>query len=176
MTAFWDKAPCSLVEVDWHFRDAYYLHHQGNDCLDDGGRTHLHETTRCYIPQGCHLHTCQWENLKSHLFTTQQWITRKKTWRSPLHICTAHTLLVAPSTATLLHSNRRHNVMLLHIRWNMLAPLLTNFNVTTRRYIPEDFILATVRTWYLTLLNKSFNYMYLIKMVNETHFTIPYEK
>jgi hypothetical protein len=25
MTAFWDKALCSLVEVDRRFRDAYYL-------------------------------------------------------------------------------------------------------------------------------------------------------
>jgi hypothetical protein len=26
MTAFWDNAPCSLVEVDRRFRDAYCLH------------------------------------------------------------------------------------------------------------------------------------------------------
>jgi hypothetical protein len=31
MIAFWDAAPCSL-EVDRHFRGAYYLNHQ-----DDGG-------------------------------------------------------------------------------------------------------------------------------------------
>jgi hypothetical protein len=30
MTAFWDIAPCSLVEVDRHFRGAYCLHHQGD--------------------------------------------------------------------------------------------------------------------------------------------------
>jgi hypothetical protein len=29
MTAFWDIAPCSLVEVDWCFRGGYYLHRQG---------------------------------------------------------------------------------------------------------------------------------------------------
>jgi hypothetical protein len=29
MTAFWDIAPCSLVEVDRRFRGANYLHHQG---------------------------------------------------------------------------------------------------------------------------------------------------
>jgi len=33
MTAFWDIAPRSLVEVDRRFRDAQCLHHQG-----DGGR------------------------------------------------------------------------------------------------------------------------------------------
>jgi chloride channel 2 len=26
---FWDVAPCSLTEVDWRFRGAYCLHHQG---------------------------------------------------------------------------------------------------------------------------------------------------
>jgi hypothetical protein len=33
MTAFWDVAPLSLVEVDQCFRDAYCLHHQGDDAL-----------------------------------------------------------------------------------------------------------------------------------------------
>jgi hypothetical protein len=32
----WNVAPCSHVEVDQRFRDAYCLHHQ-----DDGGSTHL---------------------------------------------------------------------------------------------------------------------------------------
>jgi hypothetical protein len=31
MTASWDTAPCSLVEVDRRLRGAYYLHHQGDD-------------------------------------------------------------------------------------------------------------------------------------------------
>jgi hypothetical protein len=30
MTAFWDIAPCSLVEVDRRSRDAYCLHHEGD--------------------------------------------------------------------------------------------------------------------------------------------------
>jgi hypothetical protein len=30
MTAFWDIALCSLIEVDWHFRGVYCLHHQGD--------------------------------------------------------------------------------------------------------------------------------------------------
>jgi hypothetical protein len=37
MTAFWDIAPCNLVELDRRFRDVCYLH-QG---LDDGSGTHL---------------------------------------------------------------------------------------------------------------------------------------
>jgi hypothetical protein len=31
VTAFWDTAPRSLVEVYRRFRDAYCLHHQGDD-------------------------------------------------------------------------------------------------------------------------------------------------
>jgi hypothetical protein len=30
MAAFWDTAPCSLVDVDRCFRGAYCSHHQGN--------------------------------------------------------------------------------------------------------------------------------------------------
>jgi hypothetical protein len=42
MTVFWDIVPCSLVDIDRHFRDAYCLHCQGD-----------------------HLYTCCPENLKS---------------------------------------------------------------------------------------------------------------
>jgi hypothetical protein len=37
MTVLGDIAPCSLVEIEWRFRGAYCLHHQGND----GGSKHL---------------------------------------------------------------------------------------------------------------------------------------
>jgi hypothetical protein len=36
MTAFWDIAPCSLVEVDRRFRGQYYLSRP-----DYGGSTHI---------------------------------------------------------------------------------------------------------------------------------------
>jgi hypothetical protein len=36
MTVFWDLAPCSLVETNRRFRDAYCLHHQCG-CPDDWG-------------------------------------------------------------------------------------------------------------------------------------------
>jgi hypothetical protein len=34
MTAVWDIASCSLVEVDRRFRGTYCLHRQGDDCVD----------------------------------------------------------------------------------------------------------------------------------------------
>jgi hypothetical protein len=37
MTAFWDIAPCNVVEIDRHFRGAYCLHHHP----DHGGSTYL---------------------------------------------------------------------------------------------------------------------------------------
>jgi hypothetical protein len=33
MTAFWHIAPFNLVKVDRRFKDAYYLHHQGDLCI-----------------------------------------------------------------------------------------------------------------------------------------------
>jgi hypothetical protein len=33
MAAFWDVAPCSLVDINQSFRDAYCLHHQGDHHL-----------------------------------------------------------------------------------------------------------------------------------------------
>jgi hypothetical protein len=36
-TAFWDIAPCCIVEVDRRLRGAYCLHHHS----DDGGSVHL---------------------------------------------------------------------------------------------------------------------------------------
>jgi hypothetical protein len=50
MTFFWDVAPCSLVDIDRHFRGAYCLYHQGDA-----------------LPEDSHFHTCRRENLKSHL-------------------------------------------------------------------------------------------------------------
>jgi hypothetical protein len=68
MIAFWDIARCSLVVVDQNFRDAYCLHHQG----DEGVRTsetsfYYNETTRRNILEGYHLRAHHRENLKSHI-------------------------------------------------------------------------------------------------------------
>jgi hypothetical protein len=51
MTAFWDIVLCRLVEPLVYFN----------------------ETTRHYIPEGCHLHDHHWKNLKSHkVYTSSQ--------------------------------------------------------------------------------------------------------
>jgi hypothetical protein len=63
MTAFWDIAPCSLG-VDWRFRSADCLHHQG-DCLYSKTSVYS-KTTQHLIPEGSRLHTHCHENLKSH--------------------------------------------------------------------------------------------------------------
>jgi hypothetical protein len=72
MKAFWDIAPCSLVEVDLRFRGAYCLHHQG----DGGGAREtsgcFNEGLRNYIPEECILHTRSSENLISHTVTFDQ--------------------------------------------------------------------------------------------------------
>jgi hypothetical protein len=45
-TAFWDTVPCSLVEVDRHFRGVYRLHYQG----DDGSK---HQRNVCQLLRDC---------------------------------------------------------------------------------------------------------------------------
>jgi hypothetical protein len=71
--AFWDEAPCSLVEIERRFRGAYCLHLQDDECLTmvairtTETSVYSNETTRRYIPEGSNLHTPRrCENLKSH--------------------------------------------------------------------------------------------------------------
>jgi hypothetical protein len=71
MTAFWDIAPCSIVEVDRRFRASYFLHHRFIDLMMEAVCTsetsvNLYEATRHSIPEGCHIHIRRRENLKSH--------------------------------------------------------------------------------------------------------------
>jgi hypothetical protein len=58
ITAFWDIAPCSLVEVDRCFR-------RGTASLIRVS-VYFNKTAWCYIPESCHLHTRYHENLNSH--------------------------------------------------------------------------------------------------------------
>jgi hypothetical protein len=68
-----DTAPCSLVILGPRFRSTYCLHHQDDEyaLIMEAVRTsetsvYFNETTRLFIPEGCHLHTRRLENLKSH--------------------------------------------------------------------------------------------------------------
>jgi hypothetical protein len=53
-----DTALFTLVEADRRFRGAYCLHHQGDETS-----VYFNETTRRYIPQGCHVLTRRRQNL-----------------------------------------------------------------------------------------------------------------
>jgi hypothetical protein len=71
ITAFWDNAPCSLVEVDQCFGGASII--KDIALMMEAVRTletsvHFNETTRRYNPEGCNFYTCHHENLKSHMF------------------------------------------------------------------------------------------------------------
>jgi hypothetical protein len=65
MAAFWDVALSSLIEVDRRLRGTYYLHHQ--EVRTSETSTYFKETTRRYIPEGCHLHTHCRENLRTNI-------------------------------------------------------------------------------------------------------------
>jgi hypothetical protein len=56
MTAFWDVAPCSILELDRRFRCAYCLYHQGDrrESTSDTS-ANFYETTRRNIPEDSHL-------------------------------------------------------------------------------------------------------------------------
>jgi hypothetical protein len=38
MAVLWDVEPCSFVEIDWRFRGAYCLHHQGDEWTGNTSR------------------------------------------------------------------------------------------------------------------------------------------
>jgi hypothetical protein len=74
MRAFWDIAPCSLVEIDRSFRGVYCLYRQCDEVITammqavraSETSVYSNETTRRYVHEGSHLHTRRLENLKSH--------------------------------------------------------------------------------------------------------------
>jgi hypothetical protein len=60
MIVFWDIAQCSLVEIDWRFRGAYSLYHQGA-MIKEAVRTSetlvsWYQTTLYNTPEDSHLH------------------------------------------------------------------------------------------------------------------------
>jgi hypothetical protein len=74
MTALWDIAPCSLVELYRRFVGVNCLHHQGALAME-AARTsetlvYFKETTRRYISEGCHFYTHSRENLKHDILNS----------------------------------------------------------------------------------------------------------
>jgi hypothetical protein len=67
---FWDVAPCSHVEIDQHFRDVHYLHHQGDHRSDDG---------RQYVPLK-HQSTSMWLHGSTSQKTLNFILAAMRTW------------------------------------------------------------------------------------------------
>jgi hypothetical protein len=67
-TAFWDVAPCSVVEADKRFRGVIALMMEAVQICEMS--VYFHETTQHYIPESCCLHTRRRENLRSHLYSS----------------------------------------------------------------------------------------------------------
>jgi hypothetical protein len=63
MTAFWDIAPCSLVEVDRHFT----VNQPDDESITPLKRRSTSTRRRRCIPESCPFHTRRRENLKSHM-------------------------------------------------------------------------------------------------------------
>jgi hypothetical protein len=64
---FWVVAPCSLVEVNQHFKGAFCLHHQGDHPHVEAASTSETSVTWRNNPEDSHLHTRCHESLKSHI-------------------------------------------------------------------------------------------------------------
>jgi hypothetical protein len=65
-TVFWDVAPCSQVDFDRRFRDAYCFRHQVMKALRTSETSVNINYTWRYIPEDSKVHTRRRENLKSH--------------------------------------------------------------------------------------------------------------
>jgi hypothetical protein len=84
-TAFWDVAPCTLVQVDRH---VYCLHRRP----DDEGITQLWnvgiliQDTRHYVSEGCYLRVLIWSHFYFHFVWFILWATRGKFLAEPLYM------------------------------------------------------------------------------------------
>jgi hypothetical protein len=66
MAVFW-VVSCCLIEVYRRFRNAYCIHHHGDDTARTSETSvNIPHTTIRYNPEGSHFHTRRRENLKSH--------------------------------------------------------------------------------------------------------------
>jgi hypothetical protein len=65
MTAFWDTATCSLVQVEQHFRNVLIALMVEAVSISEA-LVIFNKTTRRRFPECFHLHTRRSENLKCH--------------------------------------------------------------------------------------------------------------
>jgi hypothetical protein len=136
MTAFWDIALCSLAEVDWRFRGAYSLHHQG----DIGRSTHLWT------------HACRKRWLK---WVPSAW---GYSWVTCLRVHKYGGLVLQvecwawgwrPHPVKILSSGHPRKAMArkgLSCQWRrIISETSVYFSKTTRRFFPEGYHLHTRR-------------------------------
>jgi len=136
VTAFWDRAPCSLVEVDRRFikierrSTPNRLHGAISRGMHLWNVGLVNETTRRYMPERSHLHTRRRENLKSHTliqFTSYHFIQElfSHTPRS-LKLCMHFSFLISAMPATcpadLMVSRAICSFLSRRAMWNESAP------------------------------------------------------
>jgi hypothetical protein len=70
ITVFWDVAPCSLVDIDQHFRGTYCLHHalMMEAVSSSKISVSIYHITVHDVLEDSRLLTCQLKNLKCYLF------------------------------------------------------------------------------------------------------------
>jgi len=57
-----------VVAVGRRYRRVYCFHHQGDQAVHASEKSvYFYVTAQCLNLEGCHLHTCRHENLKSHI-------------------------------------------------------------------------------------------------------------
>jgi hypothetical protein len=68
MTAFWDMASCFIDKVYRRFGSTYCLRLMMEAVRNSDTSVYFNETTRRYVPVGCHLRIRRRDNLKSHKY------------------------------------------------------------------------------------------------------------
>jgi hypothetical protein len=137
MSVFWDVGPCSYVDTDRRFRDAYCLHYQVKR-RDDEGSKHLwsvgfYETTRRSIPKDSHLQGLFW-------LYSSPWepdILREIPWLSWDPIVHYRNHSSPPLTSMLIHQVTSHPHVLLPYDPPMnvyVSSTVSSFNISDQKY------------------------------------------
>jgi hypothetical protein len=156
MAVFWDIAPCSIVEIGRRFRGVYCLHHQG----DDGDGTHLWNVSifqRDY--------TALYPRILSSSFLpppSGRW------WRQ-------YAPLKRQYISTRLQGAISQNTIIFILASTIRAMMGTvrtsetsvYFNETTRRYIPEHYLLQTCRHENLNFMFSYVKHVFEVVTLNK---------